>query len=157
MYPFKQPPCIPPPHDAHSAFQQPSRCNPITQIPGTTVGVRRRKPGDEFPSPITSIFHTDRRSPRLPSHRASHLPSRLASLRLASPRLALRLASVRPGHPANLRPALDVSPRRNRFQPAAEPPPGAAAPRVLRRGGGNLYSVHPMSSILGRVRGTRRD
>jgi hypothetical protein len=35
--------------------------SPVAQIP-RTVGVRRRKPKDEFPSPITSIFHTNRRS-----------------------------------------------------------------------------------------------
>lgn len=135
----------------HNALQHSSsRCNPITQIPGTTVGVRRRKPGDEFPSPITSIFHTDRRAPRFVSPRPAS-PHRVPFHLIPS-----RLATLRSGYPANLRPVLDVSPR-NRFQPIADPPPGAAAPRVLRRGGGDLYSLHPMSSIPGRVRGTRRD
>lgn len=89
VYPFKQPPCIPPPQCTPAFERQPSRCNPITQIPGTTVGVRRRKPGDEFPSPITSIFHTDRRLPRFVSPRLTspHLvPFSSVSSRHASAR-----------------------------------------------------------------------
>lgn len=40
-----------------SGTPQPDRTNPGEP----PVGLCRRKPGDEFPSPITSIFHTDRR------------------------------------------------------------------------------------------------
>lgn len=53
----------PPRHNVHFAAFHSGATKPIAQIPGSNVGVRCRKPGDEFPSPITSIFHTDRRSP----------------------------------------------------------------------------------------------
>lgn len=53
----------PPRHNAHFAAFYPGAAKPIAQIPGSNVRVRCRKPRDEFPSPITSIFHTDRRSP----------------------------------------------------------------------------------------------